>query len=718
MLSVSLLVISLDNTILNVALPDDRARSRRRRADSSSGSSTPTPWSSPACSSPWAASATASAGAARSCRASSCSAQDRCLGASPARRHADRQPRADGRRRRADHADDALDPHERLPRRGAAEGDRDLGGGRRARHRHRPRGRRLAASSTSTGARVFLVNVPIVVAALAAAPRARARLARSRRSRGSTRSAPCSPRPASACSPWAIIEAAASAAGPTASSLGGFGAAPAVLAAFVAWELRTPSPMLDVRALPGAPLHGASVVDRAGVLRPVRGDLLPDPVPPGGDGLRRARGRAARSLPVAVGLVARRPAVGEARGPLRHPRVVAARAHGGRRRRCPDVRRRRRHAATARSPPRWSLLGFGMGATMAPATESIMSSLPLAHAGVGSAMNDTVRLVGGTLGVAILGSLLSSGYGADMEEAVEGAARAGRRGGRRLARRTRARSPTRSAATPERPSAGGRDRLQLRHGHDAHGRRRQWRSPARCRAGGAARAASRERGREAAPMQPEAGARVSADGAGSRTTGRRRGGAGPRSWRPRSEEARPRDPRRDAETLGRTGTRGIDHRGRRRPGGRGQDDDLPALAGQVRADPGRLTEYRPAGPARRTPAAWRATWRPSRTRSERVAGARLAGIVPRLLAESDERPRAARRVTSTGDRPRSRDLLRMFIERGVERGELRPDFDVDVAVDRCTRSRSTGSSCRAATRLARRRARARYLPLLAAGNPQ
>jgi hypothetical protein len=65
------------------------------------------------------------------------------------------------------------------------------------------------------------------------------------------------------------------------------------------------------------------------------------------------------------------------------------------------------------------LLGLGMGATMAPATESIMSSVPQGNAGVGSAMNDTVRLVGGTLGVAILGSLLSSGYGADMEPAVK-----------------------------------------------------------------------------------------------------------------------------------------------------------------------------------------------------------------------------------------------------------------------------------------------------------
>ena len=57
---------------------------------------------------------------------------------------------------------------------------------------------------------------------------------------------------------------------------------------------------------------------------------------------------------------------------------------------------------------------------MAPATESIMSVLPEAHAGVGAAMNDTTRMVGGSLGVAVLGSLLSSGYGAGMERATEG----------------------------------------------------------------------------------------------------------------------------------------------------------------------------------------------------------------------------------------------------------------------------------------------------------
>lgn len=65
-----------------------------------------------------------------------------------------------------------------------------------------------------------------------------------------------------------------------------------------------------------------------------------------------------------------------------------------------------------------ALLGLGMGAAMAPSTESIMGSLPLAKAGVGSAMNDTTRQVGGALGVAILGSILASSYGSAMEPVV------------------------------------------------------------------------------------------------------------------------------------------------------------------------------------------------------------------------------------------------------------------------------------------------------------
>lgn len=67
---------------------------------------------------------------------------------------------------------------------------------------------------------------------------------------------------------------------------------------------------------------------------------------------------------------------------------------------------------------RMMLLAVGMGLVMAPATESIMGSLPLGKAGVGSAVNDTTRQVGGALGVAIVGSVLSSVYGSRIEEVL------------------------------------------------------------------------------------------------------------------------------------------------------------------------------------------------------------------------------------------------------------------------------------------------------------
>lgn len=66
------------------------------------------------------------------------------------------------------------------------------------------------------------------------------------------------------------------------------------------------------------------------------------------------------------------------------------------------------------------LLGLGMGNVMAPATDSIMGSLPRAKAGVGSAVNDTTRQTGGAIGVAVLGSLLSSRYGPEMTSRLSG----------------------------------------------------------------------------------------------------------------------------------------------------------------------------------------------------------------------------------------------------------------------------------------------------------
>jgi hypothetical protein len=66
------------------------------------------------------------------------------------------------------------------------------------------------------------------------------------------------------------------------------------------------------------------------------------------------------------------------------------------------------------------LMGAGIGLTMSPATEAIMGALPKEKAGVGSAMNDVVREVAGSLGVAVLGSILTSAYASSMGGATSG----------------------------------------------------------------------------------------------------------------------------------------------------------------------------------------------------------------------------------------------------------------------------------------------------------
>jgi EmrB/QacA subfamily drug resistance transporter len=66
------------------------------------------------------------------------------------------------------------------------------------------------------------------------------------------------------------------------------------------------------------------------------------------------------------------------------------------------------------------VLAAGLALVMPPATESIMGSLPPAKAGVGSAVNDTTREVGAALGVAVLGSVMSSTYRPRVSDAIAG----------------------------------------------------------------------------------------------------------------------------------------------------------------------------------------------------------------------------------------------------------------------------------------------------------
>jgi EmrB/QacA subfamily drug resistance transporter len=262
---------------------------------------------------------------------------------------------------------------------------------------------------------VFLINVPIVVAALLATPK----LVPDSRDPEQARLDPIGALLSTVglgLLTAAIIEAPDR--GWTAAViLGGFAAAALVLAGFVAWELRAASPMLDVRLFRIRRFTGASgaiaLVFFAlfGAIffltQYLQGVLDYTPSEAG-----------VRMLPVAAGLIVAAPLSARLAGRLGTRAVVAAGLT--------VVATALFLLSGAETDSGYSLvaaslvlLGLGMGATMAPATESIMSAVPLGHAGVGSAMNDTVRMVGGTLGVAILGSLLSSSYRGDMEPAVK-----------------------------------------------------------------------------------------------------------------------------------------------------------------------------------------------------------------------------------------------------------------------------------------------------------
>lgn len=67
------------------------------------------------------------------------------------------------------------------------------------------------------------------------------------------------------------------------------------------------------------------------------------------------------------------------------------------------------------------LMGIGMANVMAPCTDSIMGSLPRAKAGVGSAVNDTTRQMGGAIGVAVFGSIMASHFTSSITGTLNGA---------------------------------------------------------------------------------------------------------------------------------------------------------------------------------------------------------------------------------------------------------------------------------------------------------
>ncbi len=68
-----------------------------------------------------------------------------------------------------------------------------------------------------------------------------------------------------------------------------------------------------------------------------------------------------------------------------------------------------------------AIMGAGMGLVMAPASNTIMATVPSHQAGAGSAINDTVREVGGALGIAVIGSVSAGAYSSKLGSVLRAA---------------------------------------------------------------------------------------------------------------------------------------------------------------------------------------------------------------------------------------------------------------------------------------------------------
>jgi EmrB/QacA subfamily drug resistance transporter len=199
-------------------------------------------------------------------------------------------------------------------------------------------------------------------------------------------------------------------------SLTAFAAALILLTAFIAWELRTSHPMLQLHLFRNPRFSAASATITLAffalfgalffLTQYLQSVLGYDPLQAG-----------ARTVPVAAGLLA-----GAAISPHAARRIGTKftvtvgmlLAAGG-------------LAVLATLTPgdgyprvlaALIIGGAGIGLAMAPATDSVMGSLPVAKASIGSAMNDSSRLIGAALGVAVMGTIISQAYRAHIMAAT------------------------------------------------------------------------------------------------------------------------------------------------------------------------------------------------------------------------------------------------------------------------------------------------------------
>ncbi|MDQ1394028.1 MAG: hypothetical protein QOF30_3005 [Acidimicrobiaceae bacterium] len=201
-------------------------------------------------------------------------------------------------------------------------------------------------------------------------------------------------------------------------TLGSFAIAAAVLAGFARWELRTPEPMLDLRFFRNPRFTAAAssitliffvmfgmIFVLTQYLQSVVGY---SPLEAG-----------VRMLPWALVYMISAPRSARLVERWGHRRVVstglAIVATG-----LALLSRSGLHGNYAILALSLVITAAGMGMVTAPSTGAIVSSLPLHKAGVGSAVNDTTRELGGALGVAVVGSILASLYRGDITHRIAG----------------------------------------------------------------------------------------------------------------------------------------------------------------------------------------------------------------------------------------------------------------------------------------------------------
>jgi MFS transporter, DHA2 family, multidrug resistance protein len=254
---------------------------------------------------------------------------------------------------------------------------------------------------------VFFVNVPLVVIALVAGMRLLPESRDPRAGRFDPLGAVASIAGVGLLV-WTVIEAPRHG-WASAITIAGFAGSLVILAAFVGWQLRRPDPMLDVRLFRNPRFTAASGAIALAffglfgfiflITQYFQVVLAYDPLRAGVATLPFAVVTGLLS-PAAIALMKRvgTKAVVTAGLALMSSGFVAA-------------------AGTSVDSAYWGriitamiLIAAGLALTASPATEAIMGALPPGQAGVGSAVNDTTRELGGTLGVAIVGSVMSSAY--------------------------------------------------------------------------------------------------------------------------------------------------------------------------------------------------------------------------------------------------------------------------------------------------------------------